>query len=339
MEKEPNKETLKFCAKYPFTERAKEILKDFNLDEIEDEFIKEAERRVKSALKNTDDPKKRLRMIRNAWEDTLIREVVTYPLTKIIAAKTNDHYIKQKTAANEAKKTRYYLKLEKPEKIEKIAKETLDIQKTDEEKDKSYKIPMQEYLEKQPQGKENKLINQELENGEIYLDKNQLSELIASHVYYTVKKQEEPGEIPERIKEAVEEVRKQRSSRYSADTIKDYGKTEINSFPPCMKKIYDDLSSGKDVGHQPRFVLATFMVNINMDIEEMLEPFRGQEDFDEEKTRYHLEHAAGKKGGGTKYKCPACSKIKSYGLCVSDCNVKHPLAYYKKQKKKTNQSD
>ncbi|MFW5902887.1 MAG: hypothetical protein ACOCTT_03295 [archaeon] len=331
------KETLRFCAKYPFIEKAREILKDFNLNEIGDEFIEEAERRIESALKNTDNPEKHLRMIRNAWKDTLIREIVTYPLTKITAAQTGDRYIKQKIGKNEAKKTKHYLKLEKPEKIEEIAKEVFKLEETQNE-DKPYKIPMHKYLNKKPRGKKHKLINQEIEEGKIYLDQEQLIELIASHVYHNIKNQEKPEELPEKIKELAREIKKYRKTRYTTEPS-DYGETEIQAFPPCMKKIYDELSTGEDVGHQPRFVLATFMVNIGMNVEEMIKPFRGQSDFKEGKTRYHLEHAAGKKGGGTKYKCPSCSKIKTYGLCVANCNVKHPLSYYKKQKKTGNKNN
>ncbi len=327
-----DEETLKLCAKYPFTEKAKEILKDFNLNKIGDEFIKEAERRIESALKNTDNPEKHLRMIRNAWKDTLIREIVSYPLTKIVAAQTNDRYIKQKIGKNEAEKTKHYLKLEKSSTIEEIAEETLEIEKTENE-NKPYKIPIHRYLNKKPRGKKYKLINQEIEKGHIYLNQEQLIELISSHVYHSIKNQEKPKELPEKIKELAEEIKKYRKTRYTTEPS-DYGKTEIKAFPPCMKKIYDELSTGEDVGHQPRFVLATFMVNIGMSVDEMIKPFKGQPNFKEGKTRYHLEHASGKKGGGTRYKCPSCSKIKTYGLCVADCNVKHPLSYYKKQKKK-----
>jgi len=328
-----DKESLRFCAKYPFTEKAKQVLKDFNLDEVEQEFLEETERRITAAITNSDDPKKHYRMIQNAWETTLIKEIVTYPLIKITAAQTHDHYIKQKTAANEAKKTKYYLNQEKTDRIEEIAGETLEIQETDQTQ-RPYKIPMHEYLQKQPQGKNNKLINQPLDKGYIYLDKNQLGEIISSHVYNELKNQEPLENPPENIKDIAEQLKKKRTTRYSTSP-QQYGDTEIDAFPPCMKKVYDDLASGKDVGHQPRFVLATFMVNIGMNMEEMLKPFQGQPEYDEEKTRYHLQHAAGKKGGGTRYKCPSCSKIKTYGLCIADCNVKHPLSYYKKQKKNT----
>ncbi len=331
-----DRKKLRFYAKYPFTEEASQrVLKDFDLDNVNDEFIEKTEHRIEAALKDQDEPRKHRKMIENAWEDTLIREIVSYPLTKITAAQTQSRYIQKKVAANESSNVKHYLQLEDKEKIHDIAREILELQET-EESTKQYKIPLGNYLNKKPKDEKYKLVNMPVKDGYVYLDQDHLTDLISSHVYNSIANQEKLQNPPEKLKKLANEVKTYGEQTY---TSTDYGETQIKAFPPCMKKIYNDLKTGKDVGHRARFVLATFMVNIGMKMEKMLEPFRGQENFDEEKTKYYLRHSAGKEGGGTEYNAPACDKMKSYGLCPSDCNTKHPLSYYKYRKKKMKEEE
>ncbi len=331
-----DEKTLRFCAKYPFTQEAAEkVLKDFNLDEIDDKFIEKTEHRIEAALKDSDEPKKHRRMIEDAWEETLLQETVSYPLTKITTALTNDRYISRKVAGNEASKTRHYLEMENSKKKRRIAEETLPIEKTGNQ-EKPYKIALKNYLDVKPKEDRYKLVNMPIEDGYIYLEEDDVTKLVSEHVYRSILNTEKPEKPPEELENLSNEVKKYRADTYTSE---DYGKPEIKAFPPCMKKIYNNLQAGKDVGHQARFVLATFMVNIGMKIEEMLKPFRGQSKFDEEKTRYYLRHAKGKEGGGTEYNAPSCDKIESYGLCAKECNTSHPLSYYKYRKKKMNEEE
>jgi len=103
-------------------------------------------------------------------------------------------------------------------------------------------------------------------------------------------------------------------------------------FPPCMAKILSDLQMGENVPHTARFALTTFLLNIGYSIDEIVNLFRKAPDFDEEKTRYQVEHIAGKRGSGKEYSTPSCSTMKTYQNCVAECGVKHPLEYYKKLK-------
>lgn len=331
-----DEETLRFCAKYPFTEEAgEEVLKDFNLDNLNDEFLEKTEHRIEAALKDSDDPKKHRRMIEDAWENTLIQEIVSYPLTKITAALSSDRYISRKVAGNEAAKTQHYLEMEDSKTGREIAQEILPIEET-ESQEKPYRISVKDYLDRKPRGDQYKLVNMPLKKGFVYPEKDDLNKLTSQHVYRSIIDAEAPDNPPKELERLSNEVKKYRSDTYTSE---DYGAPEIKAFPPCMKKIYNNLQAGKEVGHQPRFVLATFMVNIGMSIEQMLKPYRGQPNFDEEKTRYYLRHAKGEEGGGTEYNAPSCDKIKSYGLCVQDCNTSHPLSYYKYRKKKMKEEE
>jgi DNA primase large subunit len=58
-------------------------------------------------------------------------------------------------------------------------------------------------------------------------------------------------------------------------------------------------------------------------------------DFDEEFTRYQIEHIAGLRGSRTRYTPPTCSTLRTHGVCVNPdriCGrIKHPLSYYRRK--------
>ena len=116
------------------------------------------------------------------------------------------------------------------------------------------------------------------------------------------------------------------------------GEVDLNCLPPCMLEILTELRRGMNVPHTARFALTSFLLNIGMDVEEILSLFKTAPDFDEEKSRYQIEHIAGMKGKGAEYSPPACDTMRTYQNCVADCKVSHPLSYYqncKKRKKST----
>jgi DNA primase large subunit len=83
-----------------------------------------------------------------------------------------------------------------------------------------------------------------------------------------------------------------------------------------------------------RFAVVSFLTSLKLSTNDILEIFSRAPDFEEEKTRYQVEHIAGDISS-TSYKPPACDKMRTYGLCPSDkiddiCKKKrHPLSYYK----------
>ncbi|MEM2739048.1 MAG: DNA primase regulatory subunit PriL, partial [Candidatus Bathyarchaeia archaeon] len=76
----------------------------------------------------------------------------------------------------------------------------------------------------------------------------------------------------------------------------------------------------------------TFLVNIGMPIENIIDLFRNSSDFNERLTRYQVEHIAGERGSRTRYKPPKCQTLQTHGLCIGrneTCKqMTHPLAYY-----------
>lgn len=104
--------------------------------------------------------------------------------------------------------------------------------------------------------------------------------------------------------------------------------TSEDAFPPCIKAIIEDVKAGKNIPHSARFALASFLLNIGMSVDEVLEIFKAAPDFNERIARYQVEHIAGIRGSGKKYSPYKCDNMKTLGLCVAECGVKHPLQYY-----------
>ena len=117
----------------------------------------------------------------------------------------------------------------------------------------------------------------------------------------------------------------------------EFGKVDFECFPPCMKKILTDLKRGVNIPHTARFAITSFLLNIGLSSEQIIDLFKSAPDFDEEKTRYQVEHIAGSKG--TEYECPSCNTMKTYQNCYEDVScsrINHPIAYYRRCiKKKT----
>lgn len=114
----------------------------------------------------------------------------------------------------------------------------------------------------------------------------------------------------------------------------DLGEVDSSCFPPCMLEIISEIQRGMNVPHTARFAVTSFLLNIGMSTEDILRLFKSAPDFDEEKSRYQIEHIAGMRGKATKYSAPSCNTMKTYQNCVADCKVSHPLIFYRECKKR-----
>ncbi|QGA67539.1 DNA primase regulatory subunit PriL [Sulfolobus sp. E11-6] len=146
-----------------------------------------------------------------------------------------------------------------------------------------------------------KLSKQILHNGYVYLDKNQLTDLIAENIKNKIIEMIKPlnlKEIPEKLKSLIEKK---------------------GIIPPCIESIL-----GKEKLNEEEIrTLITFYINIGKglssivaimkkwnvtNIEDLYKKYRGDKE--------------------TRYIVYSCAKMKQLGLCVSNCNVKNPLQLY-----------
>ncbi len=165
-----------------------------------------------------------------------------------------------------------------------------------------------------------KLVNRRLEGGYVFLSKREFVRLLEEYLRERLSERLEVGiDLRVKVDERVDEFE-----------LRDLG-IRAECYPPCMKKILSDLRRGINVPHSARFAIASFLLNIGMDVDDVVEIFRSAPDFDEDKTRYQVEHIAGQRGRGQEYICPSCDTMRSYGNCYADdscSNVNHPIQYY-----------
>jgi DNA primase large subunit len=80
-----------------------------------------------------------------------------------------------------------------------------------------------------------------------------------------------------------------------------------------------------------------------MSTNDILKVFSNAPDYQEDKTRYQVEHITGS-SSSTSYKSPGCEKLRTYGICPVEkmddlCKkIHHPLSYYHARWKKNKET-
>jgi DNA primase large subunit len=331
-------------AKYPFLKETAEYVKKLDL-KIEDltspEFssiLERAKERVEEAILYALVSRK----LRN--EEV---EIISFPVAIMLTVATENSFIKKRYALAEAKQTYIDMKIEPKERILAIAQNFNWKLALNENTQTPYEFQLHfiDYLKNtmQLRDKKWKLINRLLSKGNVYLTKTETARLLSEEVRRQIEKRlsvKELPEFPSTIMDIAEKIKNL--------SIKKIGKAEMEgfpkiiaqpAFPPCIKNLYQSISSGRHLPHIGRFTLTSFLINIGMPTESVIELFKNFSDFDQRMTNYQVEHIAGKRGSRTRYIPPKCDTLKTHGICVNPdslCqNVRHPLAYYRRKAKIT----
>ncbi len=204
---------------------------------------------------------------------------------------------------------------------------------------KDFKVHVSSYLKvavrlKAPSWR---LLNRGLKNGYIYLNKEDFLRVLKEHLRSKLSQKENYTSMLEFdfIREDIEELKVIAERKRERLPKISFEKIEVSNFPPCMRKILSDLQAGVNLPHTARFALTSFLLNLGMDVEEIIGLYKTAPDFDEDKTRYQVEHIAGAKG--TEYETPSCETMKTYHNCFYDDSCKgiyHPIQYYFEKIKK-----
>ncbi|MEM2466407.1 MAG: DNA primase large subunit PriL [Candidatus Bathyarchaeia archaeon] len=327
-------------AKYPFLKEAAEYVKTLDL-KIEDlaspefsQILERAKERVEEAILYAIVTRKTLN------EEV---EILSFPTATMLAAATQTPFIKRRYALAEAKQAYNNMKNESPEKILAIANNFQWKITTNTDADASYqfKLHFTDYLRNATNLRERKwkLVNRLLKNGNVYLTINETARLLSEEIRRHIEKRLEIKDLPEfpqKIAETVEKIKSLTLEKVSKEEIEGIPKTlRKDAFPPCIRALCDAASKGRHISHIGRFALTSFLVNVGMPTENIIDLFRNCSDFNERLTRYQVEHIAGERGSRTRYKPPKCDTLKTHGLCTEPdetCKrVSHPLTYYKEK--------
>ena len=249
--------------------------------------------------------------------------VLSYVISKIIIS-LSDNWIRMRFAVNEAN---YYVKLMSNEKDHIIRLIASDLGL----KLKGWHVHISTYVKASSRIKSEswRLVNREFSDGYVYTSKSEVLRIIEEFLRERLAEKVEAEEFKQYFDSVLRDL-KVKGKKKNLNALR-IDKVDFEKFPPCIKEILAELQSGMNVPHIARFSLAAFLLNIGMKIDDVVNIFRSAPDFDEDKTRYQVEHIAGQRGRCVEYICPSCETMKSYHLCISDCNVKHPIEYYRKR--------
>jgi len=319
-------------ARYPFMEEAKKWVKNEKIEihEVLNDPIYERARmraveRVKQAMKYgiiKDTP------LLN--EIDCMMEIFSYPLARLIVASVESEYLIRRYALAEAKKAYENLKKEDSSFIQKIAMEFgMEV--------KDGVIHFSDYLKYAPTWDMKwKLINRVMEKGYVKLSNEEIARLIQEAIRSKIQNELFYMFAPPEINKIFGELIANLKNKLVAKEIKRAEGISEKDYPPCIKNLILAIKSGMNVPHVGRFTLVTFLNAIGASTEDILKIFSNSPDFNEEKTRYQIEHITGKISG-TVYAVPKCATIRTWGLCYPDelCKrVNHPLFYYRLRRRK-----
>ncbi len=182
------------------------------------------------------------------------------------------------------------------------------------------------------------MINRVMENGYISLSSKDFTRIIQEALRSRINNELDTRKcskiINESFKSDIIRLSKLIEKHRKKIEIEPMGSLDENKLPPCMKEILKSIQSGENVPHMGRFAMVAFLNSLKLNTSEILQLFSTAPDFEEEKSRYQVEHISGKTSS-TSYTSPGCDKMRSYGICPTEkmdelCKrYRHPLTYYK----------
>ena len=331
---------LATLSKYPFLNASKSYVKDNNLsiEELLDDPLYERARiigveRLDNAFKNRDVGDRSL-----ATKSDCIMELLSYPIARMIAVCIEDTYFKRRYALGEAYHAYKYMINESTSFLLSISKEfKLNVKYSDD----TNKLSMHftDYLRNAPtRYKEWKMINREMEEGYIKISHKGLGRLIQEALRTKINNELDNRKCNKSVyKTFSSDIKRIQNTvimhrkKIEATPV---GKLDVIKLPPCMKNILAAIQAGENVPHMGRFALVAFLNSLKVSTNDVLKLFSSAPDFEEEKTRYQVEHITGSTSP-TSYSPPGCEKMRTYGICPTEkmddlCRKRrHPLSYYK----------
>jgi DNA primase large subunit len=276
-------------------------------------------------------------------------EILSFPVAVMMTAATNDAFLKRRYALAEAKRAHNLLKQENREKIMDIAKifkwniEACKRQDFSKETAKyDFALHFMDFLRNAVgfHEKKWKLVNRLLHRGYVYITKNEAARLMAEEIRIHIEGKLEVKRLtlPEDISNKVDDLRQMFARQRGKIKLEEMPKEVVTiAFPPCIKAFHSAIMSGRHIPHIGRFALTSFLLNVGMTVDNVVDLFRTLSDFNERMTRYQVAHIAGGKGSRTKYIPPKCETLRTHGVCPGMdeiCRkIRHPLAYYRRKLK------
>jgi DNA primase large subunit len=329
-------------ARFSFTRQAASLLETLKIkvDELADPsfnaIIKRAKGRIKEAIKNG--------VVEAELDDPSI-ELMSFPVAIMLVKALEDRFLYRRYATAESKRASKQLEKETNTRLLLLAKESFrwKLVQNDERDAQRYPFLLYfiEYIRNAASFHEPrwKLVNKPVKDGYVRISKADATRLMEVEVERMISQSlllEVDMKLPEELKTHLQEIQavleENRGKMGSEELPKEI---VIEAFPPCIRRAYEGLVTGRKASHMERFALTSFLVNTGMDLDMIVKLFVSVSDFDEGLTRYQVEHIAGQRGGRTRYTSPTCSTLKTHGICINPDSIcsglRHPLVYYRRK--------
>jgi len=279
------------------------------------------------------------------------RDLLIYSAARLLVEEIGDQRLKEYQAEAESKAVNKHLGKEKDEfvldmcltsfgwKIESLGTVREKAKLPDYLALFDFKMDLQDFLEVAPGFHDNawKLVHRYVEDGFVPIRKSELYRLISGKFKQLILNSHiDVPKLPSKISEAIQRIESELRGKIKRTAPIEITEKTVNAFPPCIQQMHNDSIKGKNLSHEARFALASFLLKIGMTDDEVLGIFKAAPDFVRGLAEYQVRHIASK-SGGEGYTPPSCRKIQGSSLCpvylgaVSDplCEfIVHPLSFY-----------
>ena len=336
-------------AKYPVIPEAAEYVRERGLtvDELVDQsytvILDRAEQRLRQAVEEGS--------ISSEWQDDDV-EILSFPVSIYFVTILQDDWVRRRFALAESRRMSRFLANEDVNKIVEISSRTFhwkfDLSRLGmNERTVDLRVDFKNYIKNAIRIRESKwkLANRQLSEGFVLVTKEETTRLLEEEIQSRIlSRTRAVSKESSFLEDRLERLRKLVKEKKGTIAPWEMPKTVVfSAIPPCIRSLYDSTLAGRHMSHAGRFALTCFLVNIGASEEDLLRLFKAASDFDENKTRYQVEHIAGSRGGKTKYTPPKCSTLKTHSLCISPdelCkSINHPLSYYRRKLRPILQKD
>jgi DNA primase large subunit len=268
--------------------------------------------------------------------DDPIQDIVSYALARILISCTKNRTGISLLSRFEADRALYFLQIEENKGVRIHLFRELDIPF------QGGTVPYTRYIEIASTLREERyrLVNRDVWKGMVILTQDEQEFLLRERIR-TVLLDQLPLDIPAATCSGFSESISQVESILSERTTEEYGDVDKDSFPPCIRSLYNAALEGKYLSHSGRFALTTFLHTIGLETTEIISLFSQGGDFNLDITAYQVNHIISQ--GEEGYTTPSCATMKTHGICIGKTkkceNMRHPLSYYRKEKRAQTRRD
>jgi DNA primase large subunit len=272
--------------------------------------------------------------------------VLGYAVARLLVSLVDDKMLTNRYATSEARRLQENLGAD-DEKVLLHVAEALGVPATPVD-ERVYAVPFTDFLSasKDLRALEWKLVNQDLQDGQVLLPRVKLARLV-QEAYKLKLLDELPLRVPPVVAEhldtwareldaQIQEVRSEQVDLAAAEV-------HPQAFPPCIRNLISAIKASENVSHEGRFATVTFLNHVGMDRDAIIQDlFSNVPDFARDITEYQVDHILGNKTKGEAYTPPGCGSLQTYGLCPMMAKPKddwhkwcahekmnHPLTFYR----------